>query len=148
MRADRTWFNNQGNREMYMNCAVVTVSGGRRKLMPRAEVNSLPSVEKRALGPQIFLANLGNGCSTRAGADVEFPDPGNSVERGGSGDTAAPVGDCGDVVVSGGGGGGSGGKDCAFWRAQGYYCSGAIGVEVQRTLVVLVVVAAFAAALW
>lgn len=136
-----------------MNCAVVTISGGKRKLMAREEFNVLPSMlKKRALGPQVFLANLGNGCTTQAGADVEFPDPGNNVERGGAGDTAAPVGDCGKVVVSGGaggtGGGTGGGKNCEYWRAQGYYCSGAIGVEVQRTLVVLVVVAAFAAALW
>jgi hypothetical protein len=120
MRSCRAWYNNQGNREMYMKCAAVTISGGGQKMISRAEFNPLPSVEKRTLGSQVFLANLGNGRSTQAGTDVEFPDPRNSVERGGSGDTAAPVGDCGEVVVSGGGGGGgSGGKDCAFWRAKG-----------------------------
>ncbi|KAI5840354.1 putative extracellular protein, partial [Tricharina praecox] len=94
-----TWLTTQGNREIYMNCAVVTISGGKRKLMAREEFNVLPSMlKKRALGPQVFLANLGNGCTTQAGADVEFPDPGNNVERGGAGDTAAPVGDCGKVV--------------------------------------------------
>lgn len=132
---------------MYMNCAVVTISGGKRKLMPREEFNALPAViKKRALGPQIFLANLGNGCTTKAGSDVEFPDPGNNVEHGGAGKTAPPVGDCGKVVVSGGGG--AGGNDCEYWRAQGYYCSGAVGLEVQRTIVVLAVVGVFAAALW
>ncbi|KAA8896078.1 hypothetical protein FN846DRAFT_966550 [Sphaerosporella brunnea] len=127
-----TWFNNEGNREMYMNCAVVTISGGRRRDLVWPE--ELNSFQKRALGPNIFLANIGNGCTTVAGTDVEFPDPGSNIERGGSGKTAAPAGNCGKVVVStgGGSGGSGGGKDCAYWRSQGYLCSEATGLTRWR----------------
>jgi hypothetical protein len=127
----RSWYNNQGNREFYMNCAVVTISGGRRALMPREEFNALPAaVKKRALGPNIFVANLGNGCKTVEGTDVEFPDAGSNVERAGTGKTAAPEGSCGKVVISGDGGGG--GQDCAYWRSQGYICSQASGLSARR----------------
>jgi hypothetical protein len=119
---------------MYMNCAVVTISGGRRRaLMSREDFHVLPaSVKKRALGPDIFIANLSNGCNTVAGTDVEFPDAGSNVERGGSGNTAAPVGNCGKVVISGGTGGSGGGKDCAYWRSQGYMCSQSTVLSSQR----------------
>ncbi|KAI5777364.1 putative endoglucanase [Geopyxis carbonaria] len=71
-----SWFNNLGNREFYMNCAVVTIGGG-RKHTKRAP-SAMSSLEKRqSLGPQIFLANVGNGCTTASGKDVEFPDPGS-----------------------------------------------------------------------
>ena len=60
-----TWFNEIGNREMYMNCAVVTITGG-----PDGDLSSLPDA---------FTANIGNGCTTAAGADVAFPDPGPDV---------------------------------------------------------------------
>jgi hypothetical protein len=138
---------------MYMNCAVVTISGGRRRaLMPRESFNVLPeAVEKRALGPDIFLANLSNGCSTVEGTDVEFPDAGSNVERGGSGNTAAPVGNCGEVVISGGTGGSGGGKNCAYWRSQGYMCSQSTALSSRRrkalTLLVTLVVGMLAMAL-
>lgn len=86
---DRTWYNNQGNREMYMNCAVVTIDAPRR-------------LGKRNLsGPDMFIANIGNGCSTPAGTDVVFPNPGPDVKYGGnSGNQAAPVGNCGTVLYT------------------------------------------------
>lgn len=120
-----------------MNCAVITISSGRRRLMERKKFNAFPFAnKKRALGPQIFLANLSNGCTTQEGADVEFPDPGDNVSRSGSGKTAAPKGNCGNVKVSGGGGGGGGGGsvDCAFWRAQGYICSRAASLDMLKNL--------------
>ncbi len=61
-----TWFNHTGNREMYMNCAAVTITGtGTSTLNDR---------------PEIFKANIGNGCSTTELTDVEFPDPGPDLE--------------------------------------------------------------------
>ncbi|SPQ21449.1 929d6a52-ad34-4064-82d9-33fe97cffd52 [Thermothielavioides terrestris] len=62
-----TWFNNLGNREMYMNCAVVDVAGG----------SGGGGSEKVAFGsrPVIFKANVGNGCRTVDSANVKFPDP-------------------------------------------------------------------------
>lgn len=164
-----TWFNHEGNREMYMNCAVVTI-GSSKKLA------------KRSLsGPDMFIANIGNGCSTAAGKDVYFPLPGSDVQFGGNAaNQAAPIGNCGKVLYSppptntggntGGNTGNTGGtntptttndgnggnnvpnptntytttsptskpneglvggneglsKDCAYWKSQGYTCSGAI----------------------
>jgi LysM repeat protein len=61
-----TWFNHTGNREMYMNCAAVTITGtGTSTLTDR---------------PEIFKANVGNDCSTTERTDVKFPDPGPDVE--------------------------------------------------------------------
>lgn len=79
-----TWFNKVGNREMYMNCAPVTVtgSGGSEGFLSTL--------------PDMFKANIGNGCSTPANTDVEFPNPGNEVEQlnGATSAFAAPSGNC------------------------------------------------------
>ena len=61
-----TWFNNIGNREMYMNCAKVTVSGGQNQL------SELPAM---------MAANIGNGCATTETTNVDFPDPGKYVVK-------------------------------------------------------------------
>lgn len=92
-----SWFNNAGNREMYMNCAVVTVTGGGSGLT----------------GPAPFVANAGtNDCSTIEGVDVVFPDPGPSIAYGGSYASSrptAPAGITGSCASGGGSGSGSGG---------------------------------------
>ncbi|PWW71881.1 Lytic polysaccharide monooxygenase, partial [Tuber magnatum] len=74
-----TWFNNVGNREMYMNCAAVTISDGGSKGLSHL--------------PEIFQANLGSGCETVPGKDLLFPAPGNDVAIVNSAATA-PVGAC------------------------------------------------------
>jgi len=62
-----TWFNQTGNREMYMNCAHITIQGsGTSTLNDR---------------PDMFVANVNNGCKTVESNDVEFPNPGPDVER-------------------------------------------------------------------
>ncbi|KAF2650476.1 lytic polysaccharide monooxygenase, partial [Lophiostoma macrostomum CBS 122681] len=69
-----TWFNKIGNREIYMNCAPLKVGGATGS----ADVSSV-------LGklPDMFVANLPpEQCTTVEGSDVEFPDPGDSVEKG------------------------------------------------------------------
>ncbi|KAK3315403.1 hypothetical protein B0H66DRAFT_628488 [Apodospora peruviana] len=95
-----TWHNQVGNREMYMNCAAVTIAGSKK----RAEIN-----EKRAAAyssrPQIFIANVGNGCGTEEGAPVQYPNPGPDVV-GSGGATKPPTGSC--AAAGGGGGAGSG----------------------------------------
>jgi len=82
-----------------MNCAVVTITGGSSRI-------------KRALsGPAVFVANLGNGCTTTAGTDVVFPDAGGDVEFSGDpGKRADPAGTCSGKQFTGGGatGGGAG----------------------------------------
>jgi hypothetical protein len=66
-----TWFNQIGNREMYMNCATVTIAGA--KNAKRAPSDSFSS------RPDMFVANVGNQCSTLEGSDVLFPNPGPDV---------------------------------------------------------------------
>jgi hypothetical protein len=63
-----TWFNNVGNREMYMNCAKVSISGGSNKL------DSLPTM---------MVANLAgiNTCATIEDFNMDFPYPGNYVQK-------------------------------------------------------------------
>lgn len=92
-----TWFNRLGNREMYMNCATVTIgsNGTGRRRANSASLSSLPAN---------FEANIGNGCSTTEGGDVIFPNPGPDYIQGSS-NPLPPVGSCG-----GGGGGGSSGS--------------------------------------
>lgn len=85
-----------------MNCAVVTIGG------------SSPKLKARALsGPSLFLANIGNGCTTAPNSDVLFPNPGSVIEYGGSPSArAAPIGStCASQVLTGGSGtGGNGGN--------------------------------------
>ncbi|KAL1972778.1 hypothetical protein VTN31DRAFT_6320 [Thermomyces dupontii] len=80
-----TWFNKIGNREMYMNCAWVTIKGGSQKRShPRHIVRRQESFSSR---PPIFIANV-NGpgnCSTIEGEEVKFPLPGPDVEGSVSG---------------------------------------------------------------
>ena len=63
-----TWFNLVGNREMYMNCADVTISGG------SSSVSAFESAY-----PKIFVANVANGCSTVENQQTVFAHPGNQV---------------------------------------------------------------------
>lgn len=81
-----TWFNKIGNREMYMNCAPVTVTGGSKK---RDE----EGFSKRDTSlPDMFVANVpATDCTTKESTDVEFPNPGSSVEKSSQG-TAPPSG--------------------------------------------------------
>lgn len=63
-----TWFNRIGNREMYMNCAPITVTGGSDST---AVYDALPDM---------FVANVPPGTVTiPEGKAVVFPNPGGSV---------------------------------------------------------------------
>lgn len=94
-----SWVNNTGNREFYMNCATVTIGGGKSK---RADT----AFSSR---PAMFEANLSSvtECKTTEGADVVYPNPGPDVTDqtdGKAGAGLAQVAACGGS--SGGGGGG------------------------------------------
>ncbi|KAI5236982.1 hypothetical protein E4T42_09293 [Aureobasidium subglaciale] len=66
-----TWFNKIGNREMYMNCAPISISGGSDD---DTFYNSLP---------ELFVANIPNECKYDDGSFViGFPDPGKFVTYG------------------------------------------------------------------
>ena len=76
-----TWFNNTGNREMYMNCAAVTITGG--------------GSSDLAGNPDMFVANVGNGCTVPEGTDVKFPNGGSDVQVISEAKLGAPTGSCG-----------------------------------------------------
>lgn len=81
-----TWFNKVGNREMYMNCASIKVTGGSNKRetsLNETEEYEIAELAERATAsfPDMFVANIpATDCTTAEGADVKFPDPGSSVE--------------------------------------------------------------------
>jgi hypothetical protein len=94
-----TWFNKIGNREMYMNCAPVTIAAGSAKRHeleqdPLANATQLVQRDQAKFNalPDMFVANIGNGCKTEDSADVLFPSPGDSVTSMGAGAYKAPVG--------------------------------------------------------
>ncbi|KAE8148619.1 hypothetical protein BDV25DRAFT_157963 [Aspergillus avenaceus] len=62
-----SWFNLVGNWEMYMNCADVIIHGGSG------------NIDSFTVYPGLFLANVGNGCSTVEGKHTVFTHPGNQV---------------------------------------------------------------------
>ncbi|KAF7187051.1 hypothetical protein HII31_11660 [Pseudocercospora fuligena] len=64
-----TWFNNVGNREMYMNCINVEFSDG-----DGSEMKSFPTM---------FVANLASvdQCPTTENVNVKFPDPGKPFQE-------------------------------------------------------------------
>ena len=66
------WYNEIGNREIYMSCASVTVTGG-------SGTRSAPAVAYSSR-PDLFVANLGNGCTTVEGKEVQFPNPGPDAD--------------------------------------------------------------------
>lgn len=67
-----TWFNKIGNREMYMNCAPITVVKSPLG-QPSGKLLDVP------VFPPMFVANI-NGCMTKEGVDISFPEPGSLVE--------------------------------------------------------------------
>ena len=106
-----TWFNLVGNREMYMNCARVTIEGSAPGRHRRAQVfrreGELDSL------PDMFTCNIGQGCTTKEGQNVEFPEPGDDVVEGENSMDTQPGSGLGDSTGSSGSSGSSGGDGAA-----------------------------------
>jgi hypothetical protein len=86
-----TWFNEIGNREMYMNCAHVQIIGSssarRMRTKRQGQFTSFSSL------PSIWRANIkGIGtCATIEGVDIDYPHPGPDVLYGGKLSASSPV---------------------------------------------------------
>ena len=103
-----TWFNKIGDREMYMNCAPVTVTAAPGKKTKRDFLNGRRRggvmEEKRAADaldslPDMFRANSGNGCSTAAsGTVLAIPaaNLGKDIQKIGTDPLTPPIGNCGE----------------------------------------------------
>jgi len=107
-----TWFNKIGNREMYMNCAPITITSGSSKRSEDVEIearNTTQLMERDQAAfsalPDMFVANIKNGCGTQDSTDLLFPNPGDSVEQAGQATSTAlakPTGaSCGKAVGGG-----------------------------------------------
>ncbi|KAF5523889.1 hypothetical protein CGCA056_v004566 [Colletotrichum aenigma] len=82
-----TWFNKIGNREMYMNCGPVTITG------------SAGSQSAYEALPDMYVANI-NECKIKESTNVGFPNPGKDVDSFASVETAT----CGGAATGGSGG--------------------------------------------
>jgi hypothetical protein len=87
-----TWFNKVGNREMYMNCAPVSVSGSRGS---DGGFDSLPDMA-------VYNIASKNDCKTTETKDVQFPNPGKYVQTGAGANLAPPTGSCASGAPGGG----------------------------------------------
>jgi hypothetical protein len=84
-----TWFNKEGAREMYMNCAPISVSSS------ESNTTVLDTL------PDMFVANLASTAfSTVENLDYAFPEPGDSVETGSKAKIATALADPGRASVS------------------------------------------------
>lgn len=88
-----TWFNKVGNREMYMNCASMAITGGKGS---EADFETLPDMA-------VYNIKSVNDCGTSETGDVQFPNPGKYVLTGPGFAPKPPTGSC----ATGGGGGGA-----------------------------------------
>merc|ERR1711964_651629 len=92
-----TWFNKIGNREMYMNCAPITLTSGSSKRSDESEIetrNATQLMERDTAAfdalPDMFVANIpSTSCLSVDSADLKFPNPGDSLDQFGL-STATP----------------------------------------------------------
>lgn len=86
-----TWFNRVGNREMYMNCARVSVAGA-SSASTSSSFESLPDIA-------VYNIKSKNRCTTIEGSDVDFPDPGKYVKVGTGFKPLSPKGCGADIPI-------------------------------------------------
>ncbi|KAL1686508.1 hypothetical protein GGG16DRAFT_96791 [Schizophyllum commune] len=117
-----TWNNEIGNREFYMNCAMVTIENGG---------SGLDSY------PDMFVAQLSsiNSCTIAEGIDVKYPNPGDQVETADGAKLGDPTGDCGATgSSSGGSSGGSGSSSAGGAGATGASSAGGAGASASVSI--------------
>lgn len=75
-----TWNNKIGNREQYMNCARVTLTGS--SIRTNMTLRELPDMFVANIGPGCTVSDgcTPDGCTTSIGGEVQYPAPGDSVE--------------------------------------------------------------------
>ncbi|EMD65510.1 hypothetical protein GGP41_010392 [Bipolaris sorokiniana] len=79
-----TWFSKMsGAPELYMNCAPIEVTGG---ASDDSAFNELPDM---------FVANINEGCTSPQNFATKFPNPGETVQKGSTNDLKDPTGSCG-----------------------------------------------------
>ncbi|PYH78293.1 hypothetical protein BO82DRAFT_291483 [Aspergillus uvarum CBS 121591] len=128
-----TWFNRIGNREMYMNCAPLEVIDGssskRSRVMPKLE-------ERSSSFPPMFVANV-NGCTTKEGVDIRFPQPGADVQYLGEASNLAPEGSaaCTGTATFGGAGDTSSGTSSGTSSSSGSGSSAASSAAAAVSVV-------------
>ncbi|KAF7906012.1 hypothetical protein EAF00_000291 [Botryotinia globosa] len=84
-----TWQNQIGNREFYMSCAAVTIEGTNSRAAPAVAFSARPD---------LFLVNLGNGCTSVEGKAVNYPNPGPDADvTRKTSDSGTFTGTCGPV---------------------------------------------------
>ena len=74
-----SWFNEIGNREMYMDCARVEIQGSSPGKFRRAQHTRRDSMSSL---PDMFVCNVNDGCTTVETQQVNFPNPGGDVVHG------------------------------------------------------------------
>jgi hypothetical protein len=80
-----------------MNCGPATVTAAKKKRY--APAPKTPT-KRDTTFPEMFVANLAgvsNNCATTEGIDIEYPDPGQSLEQGAGANLGAPV-NCGATL--------------------------------------------------
>ena len=89
---------------MYMNCAPITVTSSGKRDLENGTILELDdnTFDKRSEGydslPDMFVANIGNGCSTApSGTDLAIPEAnlGKYTMRINTGPLTPPIGNCG-----------------------------------------------------
>ncbi|KAI1658273.1 hypothetical protein F4813DRAFT_395964 [Daldinia decipiens] len=86
-----TWISKlAGQPEYYMNCAPITVTGGKTK---RSDNETMELFPRDGQFPELFVGNLAdiNSCKTEPSTDPQYPDPGPNVIRPGSNNNFAKI---------------------------------------------------------